>query len=62
MARSLFWMIAKSLAAIVGAYAGYFAGFALSYIPWRSWGRWECVHSGTYNPLRNDLVRLIGVV
>ena len=31
MAHPLIWFIAKSLAAIVGAYGGYFAGFALSY-------------------------------
>lgn len=31
MVRGLIWMFAKSLAAIVVAYAGYFAGFALSY-------------------------------
>jgi hypothetical protein len=31
MDRDLLWMCAKGLAAIIGAYAGYLTGFALSY-------------------------------
>ena len=31
MSRALSWFIAKSLAALAGAYAGFFVGFATSY-------------------------------